>query len=349
LEAEQRVILGNRVHLAPLAGIADASFRLIARFFGAGPLISEMVSAHAMQSPQRHKLIDEQLPFLERERPLAIQIVGSDVNLLVGSACYAEKAGVDHVNLNFACPARKIVGTGKGSAMLRDPGRAFEVMKAVAAAVAIPVTVKIRSGWDEDSINSSHICELAQKAGIKAVFLHGRTRSQAFSGEADWAVIKEAVEAVDIPVVGNGDIRSAEDALAMVDSTGCAAVMVGRGALGRPWLFQQILEAFRARQVYPAEDLDIEYPKDLSDFQPTPSDFSVEALAGGDGSALARLIRLQARVASSFKEEKVAVKELRKHLIWYSRGLEGSAKFRSRIHTVTTMESLDALTADFFG
>jgi tRNA-dihydrouridine synthase B len=335
-------ILGNRVHFAPLAGVADAAVRVVARLFGAGPSMSEMVSAHGVVAG-RPSLIEKQLLLVDYERPLSLQLVGSNPGMMADAAAMAVEMGADSINLNMACPARKIVKGGKGCAMMRNPQKSEAVMRAVRDRVKEPVTVKIRAGWDDNSINAVEFSKLAQDCGMEALFLHPRTRAQAFSGKADWSLIERTVRAVTIPVIGNGDIKAPDDALRMIETTGCAAVMIGRGALGRPWLFSQVLTELARRGIWAADD-----------DQPAPALPAglavpdVAKLAAGDRPALAQLIRLQLDLAMRIKPEYVVVREIRKHLVWYSRGQSDASAFRSTVHLADDLESLDLLIADFF-
>ena len=336
------IFLGNRVHFAPLAGVADAAVRVVARLFGAGPLMSEMVSAHGVATG-RTGLIEKQLALLEYERPLALQLVGSNPGMMADAAAVAVDMGADSINLNMACPARKIVKGGKGCAMMRTPEKSAAVMRAVRDYVQVPVTLKIRAGWDGESINAVEFSKLAQDCGMDAVFLHPRTRAQAFSGKADWSLIELTVQALTIPVIGNGDIKCADDALRMFDTTGCAAVMIGRAALGRPWIFSEVLAQLAGRGPWPEDD-DLPAPA-------LPADLGVPEvakLAAGDRPALGQLIRLQIDLAMRTKPEYVVVREIRKHLVWYSRGQADASVFRSTVHLADDLESLARLVASFF-
>lgn len=341
--SKRDIVVGNGLQFAPLAGVSDPSVRVLCRFFGAGPTMSEMVSAHGICVKRRYLLTD-QLELLEMERPHALQIVGSDPAIMADVAQLAVEHGADAVNLNFACPARKIVKGGKGSAMMRTPELAGIVMRAVRAAVSVPVTVKIRSGWSSSSVNAISFSKLAEDCGMDGVILHPRTREQAFSGKPDWSLIGETVEALSIPVIGNGDIKSADDARRMFEETGCAGLMIGRGALGRPWLFAEIIEGLQGTSFLGPQNHTV---PDLSGFAPAP--LSVASLAAGDVAQRRELIRLQIALAAKVKPERIVAREVRKHVIWYSRGLPEASQFRATIHTATDIASLQALVDGFFG
>jgi tRNA-dihydrouridine synthase B len=333
------IILGNGLLFAPLAGIADASVRVLCRYFGAGPTMSEMVSAHGVSAKRTH-LISEQLVLADLERPVTLQIVGSDPQVMAFVAGLAVAKGADAINLNFACPARKIVKGGKGCAMMQTPELAAAVMRAVRDAVSVPVTVKIRAGWNSGSINAVPFSQLAQECGMDAVILHPRTREQAFKGAADWSLIEQTVAAVSIPVVGNGDIKTPADARRMFEETGCAAIMVGRGALGRPWIFSQIRDelqgsGFLQEESHVVPDLDV-----------PPLD--VAALEAGDREQRKALIQLHVALASRVKPEWVVAREVRKHVLWYSRGMPDASQFRSTIHAANDIAAVLAMVESFF-
>ncbi len=223
------------LRLAPMAGVTNVSFRLLARECGAGLLTSEEIDARALVEDNAHtREIARHLP---EERPLAMQLLGADPDVLAEAARRLEAAGADAIDLNMGCPVAKIVAKGQGAALMRDPWRAAMIFRAMRKVVTVPLTIKIRGGWDERAPNAVEIARIAEDEGVDALTVHPRTRSQQFSGRAPWDVIGDVVAAVGIPVTGNGDVRSRADALAMQRATGCAAVMIGRGALGAPWIF----------------------------------------------------------------------------------------------------------------
>jgi tRNA-dihydrouridine synthase B len=328
----REVVIGNGLLLAPLAGIADVAMRVVARHLGAGPLMTEMISAHGV-CVGRERLLTEQLALLELQRPLAVQFVGSEPKMMAEASKLAESLGADSINLNMACPARKVVKTGKGCGMMRDVAQSVRVMEAVRNAVEIPVTVKIRAGWCSSSINAIEFAKAAEGAGMAAVVLHPRTRQQAFSGQADWQLIAAVKQAASLPIIGNGDIRRPEDARRMLESTGCDAVMVGRGALGRPWLFALM-----------AADLGIEVAP-----MPGLVPLCAAALENRDPVELGKLARLHVELALRVgPSEECVAKAMRKHLIWYSKGLPRATVFRSAVHTITDASMLESAMQELF-
>ena len=359
------IVLGNGLLFAPLAGIADPAVRVVARLFGAGPLMSEMVSAHGVARGKPKELV-QQTGLIELEHPLAIQLVGSDPAMMAKVAAMAEKRGADSINLNMACPAKKIVHGEKGSALMKDPPRAREIMMAVRETVRIPVTVKIRAGWDSASVNCVPFSVMAEEAGVDAVVVHPRTRAQGFSGKSDWSLIKAVKESVRIPVVGNGDIRTPDDAVRMVESTGCDAIMIGRGALGRPWLFRQVGRrlgwqdspsqpppkgetAVRGAEESRGETAGRGAEGSRGETAVRGAEgIDLDAAEAGEPTALARLIRFQVGLALRYKAECLVVNEIRKHMIWYSKGMYDSAKFRAKVHTATDVPALWTLVDEFF-
>src|SRR5881296_1948812 len=224
------------LRLAPMAGVTNAPFRLVCREAGAGLLTSEEIDARALvEGNARTQMIAHYLP---EERPLAFQLLGGDPDVLAEAARRLVASGADGIDLNMGCPVSKIVAKGQGAALMRDPLRAAVIFRTLRKTVDVPFTIKIRSGWDERTVNAVEIARIAEGEGVDAITVHPRTRSQQYSGRAPWEIIASVVDAVAIPVIGNGDVRSLADARAMVEATGCAAVMIGRGALGAPWIFR---------------------------------------------------------------------------------------------------------------
>jgi tRNA-dihydrouridine synthase B len=278
------------LRLAPMAGITNAAFRLVCRECGAGRLTSEEIDAHAyVRDNGKTTVLTHYLP---EERPLAMQLLGADPDLLAEAARRLEAAGADGIDLNMGCPVRKIVTKGHGSALMRDPLAAAVIFRTLRKAVQVPFTIKIRGGWDERTLNAPEIARLAESEGVNAITVHPRTRSQLFTGRAPWDVIASVVAAVQLPVTGNGDVRSLDDARAMVAATGCAAVMIGRGALGAPWIFGG---------------------------------------APVDRDGRAAIIRRHLALIEAHLPERMALVQLKKHLAWYSTGLPGSAAVRGRL------------------
>src|SRR5262245_51227458 len=223
------------LRLAPMAGVTNAPFRLICRECGAGPLTTEEIDARALVAGNRKTL--EMARYLPEERPLAFQLLGGDPDVLAEAARQLEASGADAIDLNMGCPVPKIVAKGHGAALMRDPVRAAVIFRTMRKAITTPFTIKIRGGWDDRTLNAVEIARIAEDEGVDGITVHPRTRSQLYTGRAPGAVIAAVVSAVRVPVTGNGDVRTYEDAVAMTRATACAAVMIGRGALGAPWIF----------------------------------------------------------------------------------------------------------------
>ena len=290
------------LRLAPMAGVTNAPFRLVCREAGAGPLTSEEIDARAyVLGNGKTETLARYLP---EERPLAMQLLGADSDILAEAARRLEAAGADGIDLNMGCPVPKIVAKGQGSALMRDPLAAAVIFRTLRKAVGVPFTIKIRGGWDDRTINAVEIARLAESEGVDAVTVHPRTRSQLYTGRAPWDVIAAVVAAVRLPVIGNGDVRSVEDARAMVAATGCAAVMIGRGSLGAPWIFRG---------------------------------------APLDRDGRAAIIRRHAALIEAHLPERLALVQLKKHLAWYSAGLPGSAALRPRLFAATAPTEVQAL------
>lgn len=233
------VEINSLIVLAPMAGISDSAFRRIAKEMGAGLVVAEMVSDKAIYYGSKKTM--DMLYMKEEERPISQQIFGSDKESFIYAAKYIEKTmHPDIIDINMGCPVPKVsIKAQAGSALLKNPDKVYEIVKAVVETISVPVTVKIRSGWDEKSINAVEIAKMCEKAGASAIAVHGRTRAQGYTGKADWNIIKQVKESVSIPVIGNGDIKSCEDAKRMLEETNCDAVMIGRGVLGNPWLIKE--------------------------------------------------------------------------------------------------------------
>ena len=309
----------NRVVLAPMAGISNSAYRTIIKDMGCGLIYAEMVSDKAIQYGSK-KTID-MLYMTDYERPIAQQIFGSDLESFVTAAKYIyETMHPDILDINMGCPVPKVALRAQaGSALLKNPEKVYEIVKGVVESVPIPVTVKIRSGWDMNHINAVEIAKIVEKAGAKAIAIHARTRSQGYSGKADWNIIKEVKESVGIPVIGNGDILSCYDAKRMMEETGCDAVMIGRGVLGNPWLIRDCVEYLENGK----EPLQV---SEQEKFDMT-------------------LHHLDLLLAT--KPEKVAILEMRSHVAWYLKGIPGTSELKNQIFKTKTAEELRTLISEF--
>ena len=311
------VKLENPVILAPMAGVTDLPFRLLVKEMGCGLVYTEMVSDKGLIYQNEHTL--EMLKIDERERPVALQIFGSEPEPMAKAAKIVEKAGADIIDINMGCPTLKIVKNGEGSALMRTPELAYSIIASVVEAVNIPVTVKIRKGWDDSSVNAVEMAMLAEKAGAAAISVHGRTREQFYSGEADWSIIKAVKENVAIPVNGNGDVRTPEDAVRLRSETGCDGIMIGRAAQGNPWLFRQVTQYLATGKLLPG-------PTMAERFEMT-------------------LRHLEMLVA--YKGEHIGIREMRRHAAWYTKGLPHSAELRLRFNQAETREDFTAILNEF--
>lgn len=304
------------VGLAPLAGVSDRTFRRICREMGAGLAVSEMVSAQAINYGNRNTA--ELLKTFEEERPVAIQLFGSSPEAVSEAGRRIEGLPFDFFDFNMGCPVPKVVKNGEGSALMKNPALAGEIIAALAGAVKKPVTVKIRSGFDSDHINACEMAEILEQAGASAITVHARTREQFYTGKADWTVIRRVKETVSIPVFGNGDVTDGPSAKRMLDETGCDGILVGRAAMGNPWIFREI-----AHFLETGESL------------PKPS-----------GAEIGRMILNHARKLCEDKGEYLAMRQMRTHAAWYSAGLPFAARFRREASQVETFAALEQLVKD---
>ncbi len=307
------VEITGKAALAPMAGVADRAFRRICVEYGAAYVVGEMVSSKGLNFGDRKSA--ELLELGEEERPAAVQLFGDDPEQMARAARLAMAVRPDAIDINMGCPAPKIAGNHCGSALMREPELCRRIVRAVAEAVEVPVTAKIRKGYGRDEVNAVEVAQACAAGGAAAITVHGRTREQMYAPPVDWEIIRRVKEAVDIPVIGNGDVTSAAQAAALYEQTGCDLVMVGRGALGAPWLFAQINAYLQEGRVLPDPPV---------------------------AKRMAVLLR-QISLAVAYKGERVAMREARKHAAWYMRGLRGAAGLRARAGTLETFDDLRRL------
>ncbi len=305
--------LENPYVLAPMAGVTDLPFRLLCKEQGAGLLCMEMISAKALQ--YNNKNTKALLEIDPRECPVSLQLFGADPDIISEQAKRIEELPFQILDINMGCPVPKVVRNGEGSALMNQPRLVYDIVYKTARAIQKPVTVKIRKGFNDESVNAVEIARIIEDAGGAAVAVHGRTREQYYSGEADWDIIRQVKEAVHIPVIGNGDVTSGKRAIAMMEQTGCDGVMIGRGAQGNPWIFRELLEYERTGQI----------PKRPSKEQ------------------IRKTMLRHARLQIALKGDYLGIREMRKHVAWYTKGLEGSARLRDDINKVESYEELEEL------
>lgn len=312
------VEIENQLVLAPMAGITNEAFRSICKEMGAGLVVCEMISDKAL-SFHNAKTI-KMTGVSQNEHPLSMQIFGADKETLVYAAKWIyENTDADIIDINMGCPVNKVAKrAGAGSSLLRDPNKVYEITKAVVEATPLPVTVKIRIGWDENNINAVENAKMIEKAGACAIAVHGRTRTQMYSGHANLDVIKDIVEAVNIPVVGNGDIVDGPSALHMLEYTGCKAIMIGRGALGNPWIFKEI-NAYFAGEEFKRPSKEEIYNMIVDQYE--------------------RLLKL--------KGERLALLEMRSHVGWYLKGMQGSAQIKNKANQALSFEEVKKILKEY--
>lgn len=306
------VEISNNIFLAPMAGVTDMPFRRLCKEFGAGMIYTEMASSKAVHyGSEKTKGIYE---VFEDERPIGIQIFGSDPDVMAETASELSEYA-DIIDINMGCPANKIVKNGEGSALMKNLKLAEEIITKVVRASRVPVTVKMRKGWDDTHVNAVELAQIAESSGAKLITVHGRTREDMYSGEADLDIIKKVKDSVRIPVIGNGDITSGEKAKKMFEVTGCDGIMIGRGAQGNPWIFKSILEYLEKGIVLPEPDINDKI-----------------------NMALKHL-----KLSKEYKGEYVAVREMRKHIAWYLKGVPGNSQLKETINREDNIEEVEKL------
>ena len=311
------VQIDNPFVLAPMAGVTDLPFRTLCKEQGAGLICMEMISAKAISFHNKNTIALMEID--PCEHPVSMQLFGSEPDLMAEVAKSIEDRDFDILDINMGCPVPKIVNNGDGSALMKNPELAGKVIKAVVDAVDIPVTVKIRKGFNDELINAPEMAQVAQENGAAAIAVHGRTREQYYSGTADWSIIRKVKEAVDIPVIGNGDITCAKDVLRMQEETGCDGFMIGRRAKGNPWIFKEILHFFETGEEMPRPSLE---------------------------EVVAMMLR-HGQMMIDFKGEYIGVREMRKHVAWYTFGFPGAAKLREKVNHTETYEDLEELLQNY--
>ena len=311
------VQLDNEVFLSPMAGVTDLPFRTICKEKGCGMLYTEMINAKALCYDDENT--KKMLKMEKDEHPVAVQIFGSDPEFMGKAASIMNQYPNEILDINMGCPAPKVVKNGDGSALMRNPKIAAEVLSAVVKNSEKPVTLKIRKGWDDDCINAVEIAKIAEECGISALAIHGRTREQFYSGKADWDIISEIKQAINIPVIGNGDVFEVQDAVNMLEKTKCDAIMIGRGSQGNPWIFKRINHYMKTGEVLP---------------EPTLEEKITTAIK-------------HMNLAVAEHGEYVAVREMRKHIGWYLKGLKNSAKYRDQINKITDYKEVIVMLEEY--
>lgn len=311
------VRIDGNLFLGPMAGVTDLPFRLLCKEKGADLVYTEMVSAKGVQYNNRNT--ENLLLIHEEERPAALQLFGADPDILSETARRLEHRNFDILDINMGCPVPKVVNNGEGSALMKNPRLIGEIVRKVSGAINKPVTVKIRKGFEGDSVNAVEVARIAEENGAAAIAVHARTREQFYSGKADWEIIRAVKEAVSVPVIGSGDVFTPQDAKRMLEQTGCDAIMLARGTRGNPWIFEQI-KAYLEKGI----------------LLPKPEFAEVR-----------ELILRHAKLSLEYKGEYIGFLEMRKHVAWYTQGYPGSARLRNRVNEIENMEDLCRLLEEY--
>ncbi len=314
----QMILQENPVVAAPMAGISDRPSRLIAREYGCGLVYTEMISAKALTYKNQKTYL---LMNMEGEvQPVNMQIFGSEPDVMAEGARIMQEHGAQIIDINMGCPVPKVVNNGEGSSLMRNPELAAEIVETMVKAVDVPITVKFRKGWDDASVNAVEFAKRMEAAGVSAMAVHGRTRMQYYSGKADWEIIRQVKEAVQVPVIGNGDLFEPEDGKAMMEQTGCDGFMIARGAEGNPWIFREIA-------AYLDEGIILPRP---------------------DRAEMKNVILKHANMQLECKGEYTGIREMRKHISWYTKGMPNSARLRNEINSIENFSELKALVERLF-
>jgi len=311
------VTVNGILALGPMAGVTDLPFRCLCKEQGASLIYTEMVSAKGIH--YNNKNTKSLLEVADSERPVALQLFGENAEIMSEVAKRIEDLPFDILDINMGCPVPKVVNNGEGSALMKDPVKAGRIIEAIAKAIKKPVTVKIRKGFGKEDANAPEMAKIAEESGAAAVAVHGRTREQYYSGKADWDIIRQVKETVKIPVIGNGDIFTPEDAKRMLDTTGCDGLMLARGVQGNPWLFSRVNHYLETGELLPKPPM----------------------------SELIETVLRHAKLQLEFKGEYLGMREMRKHVAWYTTGYPHSAKLRVKVNAVETMAELEALLAEY--